>query len=328
MTFLDSIAIEIQVTIAGVLILLIVTLLEILDLQRARRQHRETLHAIIHNAAPAQRKRLISPLSLVLQFIFGFSAFALFTLGMMYLIIKGMPVLAAVAGVSAFIAVIMPFVVWSASRKAGRETSEAIKTAEQQKSALRPEAPEPQAAPPAPAVDEPASVSAEPAAIEPVQPARPQPAPKSEPSIKAEITPASYPKPDPAHVFPQDSMLRRHFITHLAATAKPYEPVRPTDSMLRRHYDAMLAAQASAPSSSKPKQAPAPKIAKSSPKATHTVKLPEDSMLRRHFLTTLQSGIESRLSLPVQPTDSMLRRHYDTMKGNLIAAELARYLEG
>ena len=50
--------------------------------------------------------------------------------------------------------------------------------------------------------------------------------------------------------------------------------------------------------------------------ASSKLKIPEDSMLRRHFMTQLQSEIESAL-LP-RPTDSVLQRHYDT----LVAAEL------
>jgi cbb3-type cytochrome oxidase subunit 3 len=50
--------------------------------------------------------------------------------------------------------------------------------------------------------------------------------------------------------------------------------------------------------------------------SSEKLKLPEDSVLRRHFLTHLQSEIESAL-FP-RPTDSVLRRHYDS----LVAAEL------
>jgi hypothetical protein len=50
------------------------------------------------------------------------------------------------------------------------------------------------------------------------------------------------------------------------------------------------------------------------------LKLPEDSVLRRHFLTHLKSEVESAL-FP-RPTDSVLRRHYDA----LVAAELENRL--
>lgn len=50
------------------------------------------------------------------------------------------------------------------------------------------------------------------------------------------------------------------------------------------------------------------------------LRIPEDSVLKRHFFTHLQSEIESAL-FP-RPTDSVLRRHYDT----LVAAELENRL--
>lgn len=48
--------------------------------------------------------------------------------------------------------------------------------------------------------------------------------------------------------------------------------------------------------------------------------IPEDSVLKRHFLAHLQSEIESAL-FP-RPTDAILRRHYDS----LVAAELENRL--
>jgi hypothetical protein len=72
MAILDSIAIEIQATIAGALILLIITILEFLDLRRARKEHGQDLQAIASATVPPLKKRLISPFSLVLEFIFGY----------------------------------------------------------------------------------------------------------------------------------------------------------------------------------------------------------------------------------------------------------------
>lgn len=42
-------------------------------------------------------------------------------------------------------------------------------------------------------------------------------------------------------------------------------------------------------------------------------KIPEDSVLRRHFLANLRAEIESGMA--PRPTDSILKRHYDTMIG-------------
>lgn len=325
MAVLDSIAIETQATIGGVLILVIITLLEIIDLQRARKLHHQELRAISSGIIPT-RRRLVPMYSLILQFIFGFAAFGLFVCWMMYLIIIEKTDLAVVAGVSAFVGGIMPFVTWSFCRKAKQETAGAIRDAE---SPVRHETPVVHAAS-AQVVDKAALIQDEPMVQEVVSSDQPRSGAVTKPEVKVEVKPAVYPKPNPAQVFPQDSMLRRHFITHLAALVKPYMPTRPTDSMLSRHYDSMMAtSRGVAASVAKPVEAHVSDMAKaSSGKCTHKVKLPEDSMLRRHFLTALRVKIESRLSLPACPTDSMLRRHFDTLKENLLAAELNKYLQG
>lgn len=51
-------------------------------------------------------------------------------------------------------------------------------------------------------------------------------------------------------------------------------------------------------------------------------KLPEDSMLRRHFTNLLKAEIEVKLGS--KPTDSCLARHYEAM----VQAEIAKALAG
>ncbi|WP_024298268.1 hypothetical protein [Methylomicrobium lacus] len=341
MAILDSTPIEIQATVAGVLILLIITLFEIINLQRARKLHRQELHAIANGEIPAQKQHLIPLFSLSIQFIFGFAAFALFVWWMMYLIILENPGLAVVAGVSAFIGVITPFIVWSACRKADQETAAAIQAAGQRRQqAARqertPETPTVQTVA-ASVIEETVSIPAEIAVIDPSPVAEPRPAAEPQPKVEVEAQPASalYPKPDPAHEQPQDSMLRRHFITHLAAAAKPSAPARstdstpsvptrPTDSMLARHYDAMLAKR-TAVDSARPVVTPVTPVAFAAAKSCSSgcsdpVKLPEDSLLRRHFLATFPVKIEAQQPLPERPTDSMLGRHFDAFNEVLLAA--------
>ena len=50
-------------------------------------------------------------------------------------------------------------------------------------------------------------------------------------------------------------------------------------------------------------------------------KIPEDAMLRRHFITQLKATIEVKLGS--RPTDSCLARHYETM----LQAEISKALE-
>jgi len=55
------------------------------------------------------------------------------------------------------------------------------------------------------------------------------------------------------------------------------------------------------------------------------VSIPEDSILRRHFLSQLQSEVESAL-FP-RPTDSVLQRHYDTLVANELKSRLVAVAE-
>ncbi len=130
-------------------------------------------------------------------------------------------------------------------------------------------------------------------------------------------------------------MLRRHYLTNVQAMIGSLKSPRPADSVLSHHYDAMISAEMEQCLSDeaamdhlvchyeeykktlvqqvqKPEAIAGPVI---EPVETgikqEKLKLPEDSMLRRHYLTHLRALIESRL--PPRPTDSTLRRHYDSM---------------
>ena len=138
---------------------------------------------------------------------------------------------------------------------------------------------------------------------------------------------------------PQDSMLRRHYLTHIRAMIESLKLPRPTDSTLCRHYDALLIAEVEQCLSDEAAMArlirnyedqkkfsnqqiqKSAVIAESFDEAvisreeavtrSEKFKLPEDSVLRRHALTHLYALVEA--NMPVRPTDSVLRRHYDTM---------------
>ncbi|NOQ34855.1 MAG: hypothetical protein GQ569_03065 [Methylococcaceae bacterium] len=135
---------------------------------------------------------------------------------------------------------------------------------------------------------------------------------------------------------PEDSMLRRHYITHVRAMDEALHGDRPTDSALKRHYDTMIekeveqclcdhaALENLECSYNAQKQHTTRGIVK---KQIHAAvekisKIPEDSMLKRHYLTHIRSIIEAEHDSP-QPTDSTLKRHYETM----IDKEVEAYLE-
>jgi len=56
------------------------------------------------------------------------------------------------------------------------------------------------------------------------------------PQAKAAVAPAE----NSSSVLPQDSILRRHYFTHLCAMIEALVPPRPTESVLCRHYDMMI----------------------------------------------------------------------------------------
>lgn len=115
-----------------------------------------------------------------------------------------------------------------------------------------------------------------------------------------------------------------------AALANPY----PTDSVLRRHYETMHNIQP-APAKAQPEAEPIIPLKASRPRgsiielainkdeqaatpvavARPTVNtaaqsfLPEDSVLKRHFIQQLQAAIAAEMG--PQPSDSVLKRHYD-----------------
>lgn len=155
---------------------------------------------------------------------------------------------------------------------------------------------------------------------------------------------------------PQDSMLKRHYLAHLRAMIISLSPPRPTDSALARHYDTQIAAKIEQCLNDESAlqqlifhyehnkttpahtvvQEPQTTIITSSPTPTpeseetadetavlvepvNASNIPEDSMLRRHYLTNLHTQIGT--NLPLRPTDSMLRRHYDALLENTVKTD-------
>lgn len=112
---------------------------------------------------------------------------------------------------------------------------------------------------------------------------------------------------DSDDAIPQDSTLKRHFLTTILAESESVLDERPTDSTLQRHYDTkldeevasrLLSANKNA-SQSSPVVAPVavvPEVqvpavqAKADTVTTEKESIPEDSMLRRHYLSNRQRG--------------------------------------
>lgn len=151
---------------------------------------------------------------------------------------------------------------------------------------------------------------------------------------------------------PEDSVLRRHYLANEAAKEAGLHEPYPTDSVLRRHYDASHklapessshpAAEVASTSKAETKEASQKAsiieqaIGKASPaispvqtsrvvaqaalNSTARMDVPQDSVLKRHYISQLRAEIEANMA--VRPTDSVLRRHYD----GLVGAELDRRL--
>ncbi len=110
-------------------------------------------------------------------------------------------------------------------------------------------------------------------------------------------------------------MLRRHYFSNLEAERLAITHPYPTDSMLRRHYASGLAWQLKPPCIVGSNELVATaEEAENSAFADQPVNkriIPEDSTLKRHFLTQIQAEVEASLSQ--RPTDATLRRHYDSL---------------
>ena len=179
----------------------------------------------------------------------------------------------------------------------------------------------------------------------------------------AETKTEQYRKPLEKQKMPEDSILKRHFITHIRSQVESALGPRPTDSILKRHYDTLVKSEMEkyvdgpielcvhtepvAAITPVTKFDPITEIAdvvesellvetlteivipatpearvEHYPKPAEKQKIPEDSILRRHFFTHIRSQVESGLG--PRPTDSILKRHYDTQ----VKYEMEKYLDG
>ncbi len=115
---------------------------------------------------------------------------------------------------------------------------------------------------------------------------------------------------------PEDSVLRRHYFSTQAAEKAAITHPYPTDSVLRRHHESRLEVL-STPSIESAELAT---LSLAEPVGQAKVTVPEDHVLKRHFLTQLRAEVEAKF-LP-RPTDSTLSRHYESLILSEVAASL------
>ena len=164
-----------------------------------------------------------------------------------------------------------------------------------------------------------------------------RPESKPEPSVKPQPSETALSSPEHKSNFPEDSILKRHYLTHVCALLEALAPERPTDAVLCRHYDAMMLAKieqclsdkqamdrllddyltnkptatSEAPATQAGESAATAPQADENPISDSTYNIPQDSILRRHYLTHVLTMIEALV--PTRPTDAVLCRHYDAL---------------
>lgn len=151
-----------------------------------------------------------------------------------------------------------------------------------------------------------------------------------EPALQANPIAPSY------SLLPEDSVLKRHYFSQIQALLEESLPTKPSDATLKRHYEAILAEKLEQVLNDKALLDPllegqrrkeevaqpvqevkqpeisieTPVVAESSVSQT-VVKIPEDSVLKRHYFAQLRAVAEASLS--PKPTDSVLLRHWQAL---------------
>lgn len=352
---------EILITLIGTLVIVLITIYQIWSMSRAKFKHHQTMmklenslntgEKIIDQKQTLQCKSkncsLFCNASYLLQIIFGILVFVSFTCWAVYLVSVGFIEWAPLPGSLALIGLMTPIIAWRGFKHRRQAENRLIHDIEiSQKEVLKEDTKVSEPAVQS-AVAEPAPVLAKPEVIAQPESARQVMAETAEiPEKPVEILVKSI--AIEKQKLPQDSILRRHFLTHLRSQIESGYPSRPTDSILKRHFDNFLATEmekyvdepikpaitgktSSEAATTNIEQAvttttAAPAAAVIEPQSPASTKiqkqqLPQDSILRRHYLTQLRLDIES--GLPPHPTDSILKRHYDS----LIATEMAKRLE-
>lgn len=161
------------------------------------------------------------------------------------------------------------------------------------------------------------------------------PLPDEKPSQDQSVGSALKPAPDPqieAEINPLDSLEAEAKVQFVVSNLPSSEV--PQDSILRRHYDALhkvmavskvspvvqesLAEDSCSSIKSAIEQAVIKQTQTTATKATAidqfvvsgTASVPEDSVLKRHFIQQIKTEIQNGMS--PRPSDSVLQRHYDS----------------
>lgn len=128
--------------------------------------------------------------------------------------------------------------------------------------------------------------------------------PESEPEsiVKEPIITEAVEISDVTDVVPGDSTLRRHYLQNLVSQAESSGDVAVVSDMAAFKDSEISAIE---------------DVAVVSRSASV---IPEDVVLKRHFIQQLRSEIEAKM--PARPSDSTLKRHYDAQLLSVVASKL------
>lgn len=155
-----------------------------------------------------------------------------FTAWTFILISQGLIGWAVISGIFALLGLIMPFVDWRGRKQRNEAMARLMRGMDSY--TVIPAAPTPTPAAVAPKPEKKTEVQAESLAVPEVKPK----APKTE--VRPETLTVSHVTKEIKEKVPEDSILRRHFLTTLRYEIEAHMPPRPTDSILKRHYDHLL----------------------------------------------------------------------------------------
>jgi len=324
---------EILVTLVASLVVLVITIFQIWAMSRAKSRHHQRMLELENSLNQAETPKALSAKRscallgngcYLMQVIFGLFVFVGFTCWAIYLVSLGFVEWAPLPGSLALIALMTPIIAWRGCKHRHQALNRQIQEieacrkagcAEDAKAAQQPEAPVVAWSEPTPEPEKAAETFV-----------------SRQEATSLQVKGVTLEKQS----LPQDSILRRHFLSHLRSQIESCYPAHPTDSILKRHFAHFIATEmekyierpacrACHGAHAKPSDSAATP-AESSVSASaccHAKKMaiPQDSVLRRHFLTQLRFDVEA--DFPSRPSDSILKRHYE----QLIMIKMAARME-
>ncbi|MGZ8186587.1 MAG: hypothetical protein ACXWTL_09095 [Methylobacter sp.] len=265
------IALEIVVTLVATLVTALITLFLIQRsaLQRAKLTHRLEILELAKrlNCDEANFKNLIkkrvassyiekdrpfiASAKFLGQLIFGIAVFVGFTWWTLYLIKQGYAQWAVLSGIFALIGTVIPFIAWIGYKQRSEALQQLMNDLNSYENALSAKSEkkisktkmEPDVQVKQPVITEilPDAVPAAEIAANPVAEVILEVVTIDETIvIQTKAENEYYQQPEKKQKIPQDSVLRRHYLTHLRTEIESGLAPCPTDSVLRRHYDHLI----------------------------------------------------------------------------------------